>query len=284
MPAYDGGWLTGPGEAQPFLSYVADEPSPNWSEELEVLHEGASRRHFLDRWTRNAIVTRLGSLAPRGTLVDIGCSTGYLLEDVVAAFPTVHAFGVDLVASGLGKAHTRLPDVRLLQADACAIPIGDRSVDAVVSANLLEHVPNDVRVLQECARILKPAARAVIVVPASPDTYDYYDRFLGHERRYARRELAQKCVTAGLEVLEDGYIGGLVYPAFWLVKQRNRRRYGALAGDALRRRVSEDIRHTRDSRLGELSWGIENRAARAGLRLPFGIRSLVVVRKPRADW
>ena len=40
------------------------------------------------------------------------------------------------------------------------------------------------------ARILRPGARAVIVVPAGPGTYDYYDRFLGHERRYARGELA----------------------------------------------------------------------------------------------
>ncbi len=61
-----------------------------------------------------------------------------------------------------------------------------------VSANLLEHVPMIKRRCGEVARVLRPGRRAVVVVPAGPDTYDYYDRFLGHERRYARGELAAR--------------------------------------------------------------------------------------------
>ena len=45
--------------------------------------------------------------------------------------------------------------------------------------------------------MLRPGARAVVVVPAGPGTYDYYDRFLGHERRYARGELAGKARDGG---------------------------------------------------------------------------------------
>ena len=74
----------------------------------------------------------------------------------------------------------------------CALPFADASVAAAVSANLLEHVPDDERALAELRRVLRPGGRAVIVVPASPGVYDYYDRFLGHERRYARGELASK--------------------------------------------------------------------------------------------
>jgi hypothetical protein len=31
-----------------------------WPEEVHALHEEASRRHFLDVWTREAILARLG--------------------------------------------------------------------------------------------------------------------------------------------------------------------------------------------------------------------------------
>ena len=111
--------------------------------------------------------------------------------------------GVDLVGAGLRKAHEAVPAARLIRADACELPLGDQAVDAIVSANLLEHVPDDRRALREMTRVLRPGATAVVVVPASPGTYDYYDRFLGHERRYARGELAAKARDAGLTPIDS---------------------------------------------------------------------------------
>jgi SAM-dependent methyltransferase len=274
LPAFDDGWLVD-GQPSPFLSY-AESGDVNWSDELESLHEEASRTHFMDVWTREAILARVGDLTPTAVVLDLGCSTGYLLEDLRAAQPQATLIGVDLVAAGLRKAHSATPSARLLQVDVCELPIADASVDVVVSANLLEHVRDDQRALTEIERVLRPGARAVIVVPAGPRTFDYYDRFLGHERRYARRELSRKAVAAGLEIVEDTYIASLLYPPFWLVKQRNRLRYGHLDGDALKQHVARDINRTQDSRIGRLLRRVEERA---GLRLPFGIRNLVVVRR-----
>lgn len=282
MPPYELGWLSDEGSAQPYLSYVDVDPSVNWSDELEALHEESSRSHFLDRWTRGAILDGIVGTDPGATIADVGCSTGYLLEDLRLRWPHADLIGVDLIASGLVKAHAAMPSARLLHADACALPIVDASVDAVVSANLLEHIPDDRRAVSEIARILRPGGRAAIVVPAGPRTFDYYDRFLGHERRYARHELAGKCRDAGLEIVRDGYIASLLYPAFWLVKQRNRRVHGALRGEALEAQVARDIARTHDSRVGALTWDLERGLARLGIRLPFGVRSLVVVARPRS--
>jgi ubiquinone/menaquinone biosynthesis C-methylase UbiE len=252
------------------------ETAVNWSTELEELHEESSRTHFIDRWTRASLLDAIGELAPEATIADLGCSTGYLLEDLRANHPQAALIGVDMVKSGLRKARELVPSARLIEADVCALPLAAASVDAVVSANLLEHVHDDVAALREIARVLKPGATAALVVPSGPGTYDYYDRFLGHERRYGRNELARNCRLAGLQPVHDGYIASLLYPAFWAVKQRNRRRYGALTGAALQAKVQADIAGTKDSRIGELTWAIE----RTGLRLPFGIRNFVVARKP----
>ncbi len=280
IPDYDDGWLGGDGRREPFLQFAPSAPEVNWSAELERLHEEASRTHFLDRWTRQSIVLRLGDLPPDAKVADIGCSSGYLLEDLCERFPAIRLFGVDLIASGLIKAHAAVPSARLFRADACSLPFADRTVDAVTSANLLEHVPDDVLALGEIERILRPGGRAVLVVPAGPRTFDYYDRFLGHQRRYARGELAAKCRQVGLDVIEDVGIGSLLYPAFWLVKRRNRLLYGGLRGEALERRVAADISHTNDSHAGQLLWRLEDRLVQRGVRLPFGIRWLVVVSKP----
>jgi SAM-dependent methyltransferase len=285
VPAFDGGWVdpaepaNGGTGREAFLSYV-ERPEVNWSEELEDLHEESSRAHFLDVWTRRAMLKRLGPLPARPVLADLGCSTGHLLADLSAAWPDATLIGVDLVASGLRKAHALVPGARLVQADVCDLPLRSESVDAVLSANLLEHVPSDVGALQELRRVLRPGGRAVVVVPAGPGTYDYYDRFLGHERRYGRGELADKARRAGLEVLLDAYLGSLPYPLFWLVKQRNRRCFSHLEGEALAERVAGDIAATKNSRVGALMCRLESWMLDARLRLPFGIRGLVVLRRP----
>jgi hypothetical protein len=61
-------------QTSPFVSYTEDDASVNWSEELEAVHSEASRTHFLDRWTRQAILDGIGPLAPGATVADLGCS------------------------------------------------------------------------------------------------------------------------------------------------------------------------------------------------------------------
>lgn len=277
LPSYDLGWTLDDGTRAPFLSYAALDHEVNWSEDLEALHEEGSRSHFIDVWTRRSMLERADIRHGTSTVLDLGCSTGYLLEDLSRAHPGACLIGIDLVGAGLRKAHEHVPEARLLRADACALPLGDETVDCLLSANLLEHVPNDRGALAEMARVLRPGGRAVVVVPANPGLYDYYDRFLGHERRYERGELADKGRGTGrLRVLEDCYLGSLIYPAFWLVKQRNRRRHAYVDGDAAAAQVAEDMDGTSASTLGRLACGLERALLARGVRLPFGIRNLVV--------
>jgi SAM-dependent methyltransferase len=283
LPDFDRGWLKPDGGVDPYISFVGEDHAVNWSADLEELHEESSREHFMDVWTRASILARLGPLPRQPAILDLGCSTGYLLEDLQAKFPQALLTGVDLVAAGLRKAHRNVPDVRLVQADVCALPLEDQSLDGAVSANLLEHVPDDQQALRELRRVLRPGARGVLVVPTGPSTYDYYDRFLGHERRYARGELASKARRAGLEIVEDAHLASLLYPAFWLVKQRNRYRYSDLQGDALQARVASDIGGTQDSRVGYAACRVEQALSRRGIRLPFGIRGLTVVSRPERN-
>ena len=280
-PPFERGWAAGDGDVEPFLSYVDDGgEGVNWSAALEALHEESSRNHPIDIWTRRAALARLGPVAPGAVVMDLGCSSGYLLEDLREAHPRAALIGVDLVAAGLVKAHASVPDARLVQADACRLPLGDSSVDGAVSLNLLEHLSDDGRALRELRRVLRPGAPAVLVVPAGRRLYDYYDRFLGHARRYARGELAAKARRAGLEVDEDLHLGSLLFPAFALIKGRNRRRYGRLVEAEIERRVTADIAKGRDSGAMRLALLLEEALLRRGVRPPAGIRGLTVVRRP----
>lgn len=279
LPDFDRGW-TMDGDRKAFLAYE-EAVDVNWSTELEQLHEESSRDHFIDVHTRRALLDGIaGAVGEGGTVVDVGCSSGYLLEDLRRAHPGALAVGVDLVAAGLRRAHEVVPEAPLLLADCTRLPFGDDSVDAAVSANVLEHVPDDAAALRELRRVLKPGGRVALVVPAGPALYDAYDTFLGHERRYARRELAARGREAGLEVVKDAYLGSLVYPPFWLVKKRNRRRHADLDDEGREALVKREIGRTQGSRLGGLACSLERSLLRRGVHLPFGIRSYVVLRRP----
>ncbi len=282
VPDFDRGWIDRSGSRAPFLAYTHTNLEVNWSEELERLHEESSRDHVIDRHTRKSMLGALGELSPQATVADIGCSSGYLLEDLDIRFPEATLIGVDMIASGLRKAHALVPRARLLRADACDLPIENASVDAVLSANLLEHIANDRRALSEMRRVLRPNGVAVVVVPTGSSTYDYYDRFLGHERRYRRGEIAAKARAVGLHVVADVHLGSLLYPPFWLVKQRNRRCFDASTGETLQRRVAHDISDTKDSSLGAWACAAERRLRNLGVNLPFGIRGLTVLHRSGA--
>lgn len=260
----------------PFIAYEA-AIDVNWSAELEELHEESSRDHFMDVATRQGIIDGIaGHVDSECVILDVGCSTGYLLEDLRSEFPRASLVGVDLVAEGLRKAHALVPEALLLLADCTSLPLPDQSVSAIVSANVLEHVPDDAAALREMRRMLVPEGHAAIVVPAGPGLYDYYDDFLGHERRYARGELAAKGRAAGLRVIQDATIGGFLYPAFWWVKKRNRSRHRNPTPEERQALVARDIARTENSAIGGLTCRAERRLRQRGLVPPVGVRSLVV--------
>lgn len=280
LPPFDEGWAVRGEPSRPYLGYV-DFTGESWSDDLEEIHEESSRDHFMDVLTRDSLLDSVAlSVPPTGVVADLGCSTGYLLEDLARAHPKAQLVGVDVIGAGLRKAHLETPTAALLLADVCDLPIGDSCVNAVVSANLLEHVADDLQALKEIRRILVPGGYAAIVVPFGPKLFDYYDRFLGHERRYAKDELVTKAASAGLEIVRVTHLGQLLYPPFWLVKKRNRLQRDKLRGDELRAQVERDIGATTDSRLGAMACDIEKWLDAKGVRFPFGIREMVVVRRP----
>lgn len=282
VPALGDGWLeAGEDGARPFLSYLAEPEDVKWSSELESLHEEPSRTHFIDVLTRAVAIRALQPLllGEHPVLVDLGCSTGHLLRDLDVQCPRAFLAGVDAVPEGLVHAHAAVPRAALFHASVAALPFGDGTVDGALALNLLEHIADDLGVLRELARVLRPGGRAVIVVPANPRLYDAYDAALGHERRYARGEVARKAREAGLATSSRAYLGSLVYPGFWAVKKLNRLRYRSPTPADARAVVARNIAATHGLRLGGLAGRIEERLFRAGLSLPFGIRELTVLER-----
>ena len=98
-----------------------------------------------------------------------------------------------------------------------SLETGDHS--AVVAINVLEHIPDDLEALRGFARLVRPGGAVVLFVPAFPVLMSDYDRRVGHERRYRRKQLVGLLHAAGLKPREVRYVN-LVGFFGWLVTMR----------------------------------------------------------------
>jgi SAM-dependent methyltransferase len=282
-PAWTGSGFDVGGEIQHVLDFDAGESG--WNDDLTLLHEDATGEgsHPIDVASRSRARSALKRHLPRSTsvLLEAGCSSGFLLEELTSDWPMSLVIGSDYLPGPLHRLAGRQPSLPLLRFDLVKCPLPTASVDAVVLLNVLEHIDDDLGAARQVARVLKPKGIAVIEVPAGRRLYDVYDRYLKHYRRYSRGQLVQLVSRAGLEVLESSHLGCLAYPAFALVKWRNRRWLDA-PEQTQRQIVDQNIRSTAVNPLLRWTTRIDDRIARY-VGLPFGIRCTLVATKPPVE-
>lgn len=140
---------------------------------------------------------------------------------------------------------------------------GDETADTVVSANVLEHIPDDVACLRSIARLLKKGGHLCLYVPARPELFGTLDERFEHCRRYDRNELVSKLESVGLRVVSAQY-RNLVGALGWWVSGR------------LLKKTTLDERQVRfyDSYVFPISSAVESR-----FPPPYGQNLLVVATK-----
>lgn len=176
--------------------------APNW------LVEHIAARYIVDaagRWAR-------------GRVLDVGCG----------AMPYAHAFGEYV---GLEYDVKRYPHARPhIGGSALHLPVRDASFDTVFSSQVLEHVPEPWRMVEEMARVLKPGGCLLISAPhiwgLHEVPHDYF-RFTC----YGLQHLVER---VGLEVVEVRPMAGYWVTAgarfCYYLRRFQRRLFGPLMG------------------------------------------------------
>ncbi|RYF96130.1 MAG: class I SAM-dependent methyltransferase [Chitinophagaceae bacterium] len=88
--------------------------------------------------------------------------------------------------------------------------------DTVIALNVVEHIQDDARALDNCKKLLRSNGRLIILVPAYQSLYNSFDLELGHFKRYTRKELAEKMQSAGMDLVHSQYFNLAGVPGWWL--------------------------------------------------------------------
>lgn len=138
-------------------------------------------------------------------MLDLGCGTGVFTAMLAAAGAA--AIGVEVAEAALTRARAAHPelDFRLAPVDG-PLPLDDRACELVWGSEVIEHVADTERWLDEIARVLAPGGRLLITTPNHPRLalalrgIEPYSEPLGdHLHLYTRRSLAATLTELGFE-------------------------------------------------------------------------------------
>jgi demethylmenaquinone methyltransferase/2-methoxy-6-polyprenyl-1,4-benzoquinol methylase len=181
------------------LTQAYDRASARWSPISAILgyprayselFAQLQRDGWLDRWT------------PEACVLDCGTGTGILIRALpVDLARSLRIHGVDRSPGMLAKAARelgRVPSaVELHRADVRRLPFSSGSFDVVVSAHMLEHLPDPLDGLGEMVRVLR-AGGTLLLVTTRPSVPEAVLRLTWRYRTFDPAWLLHALATCGL--------------------------------------------------------------------------------------
>jgi len=189
------------------LSQTYNQAASWWHQHLRLLGYGHAYRAL---W-RSLGTSRSESLENTGMLslwkdnsqiCDCGIGTAALSLSLVQTIQsTLQITGVDISPEMLNTAHQKLSSAKvvhqLCQSDVRELPFGDHSFEGIISAHMLEHLPDPKQGLQEMVRILRPNASLVLIVTRTGLLGTLIQWHWGN-RCFSQKELSALMQEAGL--------------------------------------------------------------------------------------
>lgn len=255
----------------PHISGATEGYDPAWYGELARLET----KNF---WfvARNRLIRWLAQqhFPNRANYMELGCGTGFVLQMLNKTFPYWRMSATEAQPEGIEFAKSRVSSaVKFFQVDACAIPFRDE-FDAVGAFDVIEHIRDDIKAIEQIYASLKPNGLFLLSVPQHMFLWSAYDEAGCHFRRYSAGELKHKLEQAGFEILESVSFNSLLLPLMMLSRIRKK------GGPSVKVDVLGELRLPQTLNLGlSVILRIEYFMLWFGIRFPFGGSRIVVARK-----
>lgn len=160
---------------------------------------------------------------PGIAVVDIGCGAGFpLLELAMRLGKTSTVYGIDPDREALALAECKtaafgINNIVLIEGTAEGLPLSDQTIDLIVSNNGINNVSDIRKVVDECARVIRPSGQLVLSMNLDKTFGEFYTELkreleirkmqreisLMHRHIYAKRRPLGE-ITALLE--ESGFL------------------------------------------------------------------------------
>lgn len=132
-------------------------------------------------------------LAPATKVLDVGAGSCPYRRSFSHCHYKAHDFAK--LDAGLLRGHDEYAEVDYVS-DICQIPVEDAAFDAVVCTEVLEHVPEPIRAVQEIGRVLRPGGKLILTAPLGSSLHqEPYHFYGGYTPHWYRKFLAEAGFT-----------------------------------------------------------------------------------------
>ncbi|MBC5774449.1 class I SAM-dependent methyltransferase [Pontibacter sp. KCTC 32443] len=186
-----------------------------YEEKYHTLEE----QHWWFRARRHMVYTLVQelNLPPDAAILEVGCSAGPLLLQLQQAGYT-NLTGIDVSKKAIALGQQRgLKGISVM--DGAKITFPDAAFDLVITSDVLEHIADDAKAIQEWARVLKSGGKMIVFVPAFQHLWSGHDVVNHHFRRYTKTQLKAIVAQAGLQVNRASYWNFSLYFPTWVVRR-----------------------------------------------------------------
>lgn len=166
------------------------------------------------------ILLRKFPLKQDKTILDFGCGTGYMIDSVLKQYGT--AYGVDIDAEAIQYCHDKGISTAVLAKDNKPLPFQKNFFSCITCLDVLEHIPDDGKILRQFHSVLQNDGMLVVFVPAIPQLWSPFDDHAHHQRRYTKSSLHAVLQANGFKIQTSGYYNFLFFIPIFLVRYYQR--------------------------------------------------------------
>jgi ubiquinone/menaquinone biosynthesis C-methylase UbiE len=158
-------------------------------------------------------------IAPKANLplkiLNVGVATGRTTE-FLTQFGEVISLEYDLECCQFLREKLQM---EVVQGSVLDLPFADNQFDLVCAFDVIEHVEDDKRAVEELYRVCKPESHIFLTVPAFMELWSSHDIVNQHYRRYRLPEVKGLFSRLKGKIIFNSYFNSILFPPIYIYRK-----------------------------------------------------------------
>ena len=206
-------------------------------------------------------------------ILDIGSSEGAFLDYMTTQ--NLNFYGIDIDEDAIRFCSERGLGELIKYGNIKDIPFPDNNFNIATALDIVEHIDDDLKAMNEISRILIKNGIALVIVPAYKWLWSKNDEAYHHQRRYTRKafvKLAEKC---NFTIKHWSYFNFFLFPVFVMATMISKLFPGRVKTSSVLKPLPKPVNFLLKQVLNLETWII----SKMGMKFPFGSSLIFVLIK-----
>ncbi|MBN2610992.1 MAG: class I SAM-dependent methyltransferase [Bacteroidales bacterium] len=208
-------------------------------------------------------------------ILDIGSSEGAFLDYLNKR--QLSFYGIDIDEDAIKFCASRGLGDKIKYGNIKDIPFPPESFNIATALDIVEHVDDDGKAMDEIHRILVKGGIALVIVPAHKWLWSQNDVAYHHQRRYSRKEFQALATKYGFTIRQWSYFNFFLFPLFVCATLYSKLFPRRVKTSTVLKPLPKPVNWVLRQILNVETWII----AGLGIRLPFGSSMIYILSKSK---